>query len=192
MRLDDSFARENVANFPDADHREASFANRIQNRARRSHRKIVPPRRAPETSRRAIEWPRDDTPDSISIGMLPRDLANLVKFSDRQHVLMRGDLQNRIGRCVKNGMAGPHMFCAQLLQDGRATTRVVSDKCYACFALDLADKLIRELFEDGKWFIDNRTGDFPMSGRGIFSGRAFLHFAEARQIRLSILPFPPR
>src|ERR1700704_5649197 len=96
MRFGDSFAREYIADLPDADHGKTSLANCIQNCARRFHREIVSARGAPETSRRAVERARNDTTDSISIGMLPRDLANLVKLPDRQHVLVRGDLQNRI------------------------------------------------------------------------------------------------
>src|ERR1700738_1837367 len=100
MRLGDAFAPENVADFPDADHGKTGLANCIQNCARRFHRKIVSSGRAPETSRRAVKRTRDHTTDSISISMLPCDLANLVKFSDRQHVLVGGGLQNRIGRWV--------------------------------------------------------------------------------------------
>src|ERR1700676_5047646 len=84
-------------------------------------------------------------------------------------------------------MSGAHVLCPQLLQDGRSTPCVIADEFYLRLALDCTHKLGRKFFEGSKRLLDDYAGDFPVTSRRIFAGGAFLHFAEARQIRLMIL-----
>ena len=114
--------------FPTPMTSDAAFAERVENAARRLHGVIVPPRGAPEMSRRAIERPRDDAPDAGGVRVAARDFANLVKPLDRQHVFVRGDLQNGIGGGVEDRFAGAHVFRAEFFENGGAAARVVADE----------------------------------------------------------------
>ena len=51
----------------------------------------------------------------MAVGDLSRRLADPVQLGQRDHVLVRGDLQHRIGRRVQDQIAGGDVLGAQLV-----------------------------------------------------------------------------
>lgn len=139
----------------------------------------MPVARAPEISNRAEERSRDHTTNSVVVGKLSCVRADPIKFLDRDHRLMGGNLQDGISRRVKNRAPGARMFLAELVQDVGATARVVAEKFPTRRARDLPDEFIRKRCEGRERFVEDGARQFPMPGRGVLSRRAFAHPAIA-------------
>ena len=71
------------------------------------------------------------------------------------------------------------MFGAKFSQDRGPTLRIVADELHAGIALDRVDEFVGKPLEGGERFLENNAGDFPMPGRRILAGGAFLHSAVA-------------
>ena len=71
-----------------------------------------------EVARRADERPGDDPADphplhEHAIG----DLAHAIELGHRDHILVRGNLKDAVGRRVDDGPAGPHVRLAEIVED---------------------------------------------------------------------------
>ena len=80
--------------------------------------KVAPVGRALETGRAfADKRPRDHPPDIQRIDQLAYASAKLIKPFEAEMRLMRGDLDDGIGRCVADRLAGPDVLLAEPLDD---------------------------------------------------------------------------
>ena len=85
---------------------------------RRRHGEVLAMSRADEILRvRPDERPRDNPSDVQRIAKAARDAAKLVKPLEPERLLVRGDLEHRIRRCVADRLAGADMLFAKLLDD---------------------------------------------------------------------------
>ncbi len=115
--------------------------------------------------------------------MTTRDGAEGVEFFAREDAFVPGDLQDAVGAGVENGMAGAEVFGAEFVEHDGATAGEVADEGDAAFALDGVDERIRETLEYGKRLGEDRSGDFPMAGGGVFSHAALAHPSPTRDGR---------
>src|SRR5512144_1420305 len=68
----------------------------------------------------AREWASYDSPDAIlAIEEFSRNRAYAIQLFERNHVLMRRNLENRIGRSVHNRFPGAQVLLTQFLDDLR-------------------------------------------------------------------------
>src|SRR2546421_6733423 len=98
---------------------------------------------------------------------------------------MRGDLQHRIGRRVKDGVSSANVFSAELVKNGCAATGIIPDKLQSRFPLDRINQFVGKSQEYREWLVEYDPGDFPVTGGSVLAGRAFLHFAETGKMRQS-------
>src|SRR4051812_31743571 len=148
VRFTNAFAREDVVNLADGANWIPRILDRIQDRAGRFQRVVMSPARSPKIAGFTLEWPRDHTPDPIGIGFAPCDFTNLVEPVYWNNRLVRGNLENRIRRGIKDWFARREMFRAQFLEHGGSTTRVVADKLDARFLFNCSHDRVREFLEN--------------------------------------------
>src|SRR3546814_9927242 len=87
---------------------------RSQGRRRWRGRVIVAVVAALEAGRiGADERPCDDAADAVFVHILARDLAQAVQAFQPERLLVRGDLQHRIGRGVEDRLAAADVLHAQ-------------------------------------------------------------------------------
>src|ERR1700674_1935735 len=103
MRFGDSLPGENIADFADTDGRQSGTGGRSQMGGGGVHRRNGVIGSGGKFAIRLDERPSNDASNPKSIGLMPGDPANLVQSFQRNDFFMRGDLQNGIGRGVKNG-----------------------------------------------------------------------------------------
>ena len=66
----------------------------------------------------AQERPRDHAADLVvAIEQVTGDLTHFVKTVDRDHFLVSGDLENRVGRGIDDRLTGPDVFLTELFND---------------------------------------------------------------------------
>ena len=81
---------------------------------------------------RADEGPRDDAPDGVRAAqLLARDAAGGVQLVERDDLLVRGDLEDGVGRRVDDPLARPHVLVAEALDDLGARGRHVAEHAAA-------------------------------------------------------------
>src|SRR5262249_54394375 len=129
VRLVDVTAGEDVANLADAVYRRAGLADERQVvRPPRLQREVVTVRGADVVAGLTGERPRDHAPDGVFPG---EDLAcrpaALVQLLERNGVLVRRDLEDRVGGCVDDPLAGLLVLLAELLDDLRPRRRLVPE-----------------------------------------------------------------
>ena len=70
---------------------------------------------------RTCEWPRNDAPHAVRpVEQFPRNFAHAIKFRDRDHVFMRGNLKDAVARSVDNRFSRANVLFAEFLDDFRA------------------------------------------------------------------------
>ncbi len=179
IALGDAFAREKVDDLSHRLDRKFCILNRIENGARRLHRKIMPTARARELLRFADERAGDHSTNAIGIRMQTGDAADVVQTLNRDDALVGRDLKHRIRRGVQNRLAGSHVLGAEALDDFRSAGGAIPKKAHAGFALDRLHEWQREVLKNAKWLGQNRAGEFPMSGRAVLPSGDFRHFPIA-------------
>ena len=168
-------AQEDVEDLADAVHRDSAIVELIEQHALgRRHGVIVAIGGARETAGRAGERPRDHAAHLVrSAQNLARGLAHLVQFPERDHFLMRGDLEDAVGRRVDDRRAGAHVLLAQFLDDLGAGGGLVAERPAADAAFELAHHLGREAVRVQRERLGEVNADhFPMAGGGVFAGRS--------------------
>ena len=110
---------EDVADLADRDDRAARARGALQEIAgRRRNREILAVGGADEIlGALADERPGDDAADVERIAEPARDAAEIVEPLEPERLLMRGDLQHRIGRGVADRLQRPQVLLAVVLDD---------------------------------------------------------------------------
>src|SRR3954447_1820342 len=175
MRLVDVDTREDVAYLPDAVHGHAGFADERQVvRAPRLERVVVTIRRPRVVARR----PRERTGDHAADRMLAAEdiagsLAGLVELVERNRLLVRGDLEDRVGRRVDDPLPRLLMLLAELLDDLRPRGGLVADDASARLVHERVDDVVREPVWVGREGLRRHdTHQFPVPGRRVLALRA--------------------
>ena len=139
----------------------------------RRHGVIVAVGGARETAGRAGERARDHAAHFVrSAQNLARRLAHLVEFPERDHFLVRGDLEDAVGRGVDDGRAGAHVLDAEFLDDLGAGGGLVAQRTAADAAFEFAHHVRREAVRIERERLGEMNADhFPMAGGGVLAGR---------------------
>ena len=175
MRLVDVLAGEDVADLADAVHAHAGVADQREVvRPLRLEREVVPVRRAHVVARLAGEGPRDHAPDGVLAGQdLARVPAALVQLLERDRVLVRGDLEDGVGRRVDDPLARALVLLAELLDDLGAGGGLVAEHAAARAVHERVDHVVREAVRVGRERL--RRDDphhLPVPRRGVLALRA--------------------
>ena len=141
---------EDVVDLPDAVHLVARLAHEGQVvRLPRLERPVVAVRRAGVVARLTHERPGDHAPDRVLAGEdLSGDPAGLVELLERNRLLVRGDLEDRVGRRVHDPLAGLLVLLAELLDDLGPGRGLVAEDAPPGAVRELLDQLERETRAD--------------------------------------------
>ena len=122
----------------------------------------------------------------LAAHQLARDRADAPQLLDRNHFLVRRDLEDRVGRGVDDRRAGAHVLFAELVEDDRARRRLVAEGLAADAPLVLLDDVARKPVRIGAERIgDDEAHHFPVPGRGVLPRAHFVHPPECRLRRLA-------
>ena len=146
MGLVDPDAGEHGVHLAHGVHRHAGVVDLLEVGApRRLHGVVVAARGALERARLADERPRDHAPDRVLAGHdLARLLAVRVELLDRHDLLVRGDLEHRVGRRVDDQIAGLHVLGAEVGDHLGAAVGAVAEDPAAGRRPQLLEDLLRE------------------------------------------------
>ncbi len=145
-RLVDILTGEDVADLADAVHGAPRVADRGQVvRPRRLEREVVSVRRSLVVTRLARERTRDHAPDGVAAAKdLARHPASFVELLERDRVLVRCDLEDRVGGRVDDPLPGLLVLLAELLDDLRARGGSVADDAPSSAVHERVDHVVRE------------------------------------------------
>ena len=170
----DVTAGEDVGDLPDADDRQTRLADPCQVvRARGLEREVVPVRGAPVGAGLALEGPGDDAPDRVLAHQLPaRDAARLVQLLERNGLLVRGDLEDRVGGGVDDPLAGALVLLAEPLDDLGARCGDVADDPAPRRLAERVDHVVRKAIRvRGHRLLGDHAHQLPVAGGGVLAGR---------------------
>src|SRR5450432_1417608 len=170
----DTPAQEDIENLADTVDEDAAVVELIEQHALgRRHGVIMAIGGAREITGRADERPRNHAADFVRAAQdFARGFAHLVKFPKRDHLFVRGDLEDAIGGRVDNGRPRAHVVGAQLLDDLGAGSRPVTQRTAAGPPLELAYDLGRKTVRKKReWFGEMDAHHFPMAGSGVLTRR---------------------
>jgi len=167
---------------PDADHADACGREEVQHRlVVRRHREILAVVGPAIVSGGPHERPRDHARDAVRVQDPPRGLARPVEFLERDRLLVRGDLEDRVGRGIDDQVSGALMLLPESSDDLRAARGHVPEHAASGLAAerveDLGWKAVREQRERT---IEDDSGHLPVSGRRVLAGRGLRHAPEVR------------
>ena len=150
--LVDVAAGEDVADLPDAVRRVPRGADRGQVvRPPRLEREVVPVRRALVVPGRPDERPGDDAADGVLAGQdLARRATGVVELLERDRLLVRGDLEHRVGGRVDDPLAGLLVLLAELLDHLGPRRRLVAENAAAGAVHERIDHLVGEAVRIGR------------------------------------------
>ena len=137
------------------------------------------PRSSCEVSRGSCKRPRDHAPHAVRpIQNFACDFAHAIKFSDRNHFLMRGNLKDAVARRVHNRFSRAHMFFTKLLDNFRSRCRLVADRFSTDSFLKRFHHISREsMFVHREGLIEPDSRHLPMASGCVFSRRVRRPFA---------------
>ena len=149
-RFADAAAQEHVENLAHAVDQDAALVQPVEQHALgRRHGVIVAVGGAREIARRADERPRDDAAHFVRPAQnLARGFADLVQLPERDHLFVRGHLEDAVGRGVNDGRAGAHVLGAQFLDDLGARGGLVAQRAAADAPLEFVHDFRRETVRD--------------------------------------------
>ena len=100
-----------------------------------------------------------------------RDLANLVKSIDRNHLFMRSDLKYRVGRSVDDRLARSYVLFAKLFDYfGARSGHIAEHAGNASLGYTLVhDRGGKSVWISRKCLLQNDAGHFPVARRRIFA-----------------------
>ena len=120
-------------------------------RTTRLEREVVPVRRSLVVPGLAGERPRDHAADGVLAGQdLARRLAGLVELLERDRLLVRGDLEDGVGRRVDDPLARPLVLLAELLDDLGPRGGPVAEDAAAGLVHERVDHVVREAVRVGR------------------------------------------
>ena len=175
MRLVDVAAGEDVEDLPDAVDRQARVPNEAQVvGALRLEREVVPIRRPFVVARLAGERPCDDAADGVlSDQDLARGPAAVVQLLERDGLLVRGDLEDRVGGRVDDPLAGLLMLLAELLDDVRPRRGLVPEHAAPGPVHERVDHVVGEAVRIGRERLRRQDAhQLPVAGGRVLALRA--------------------
>src|SRR5205085_4124661 len=100
-----------------------------------------------------------------------RRLADFVQARNGNHLFVRGDLKDRIGGSIDDGLACADVLLAKLLDDLRARGRNVAENAGNICLFDKAVNNLRRkaLRVSREGMFENDSGHLPMPGRGVLA-----------------------
>src|SRR2546423_2337029 len=91
-------------------------------------------------------------------------------------MLVRRNLNHRIGGGVNAPPAGADVLVSKTLNDVRSTTYDVANHAASCVACEIVDHLLREtIWKSRKRPLEMNPGDLPVTGRTVFTSRRGTH-----------------
>ena len=169
-RRPNAAAGEEILNLAHRVHRRARGRQPIEQRLAAGRTgEIVTIRGALELSRRADERARDHPPDAHALDdELVGDAADAVLLLDRNHILVREDLEHAVGRGVDDRRAGAHVLGAEAVHDLRARPDQIANRATTDAPLELGDHLGGEpAGKRGKRALEHDPHHFPVAGHRI-------------------------
>ena len=141
----------------------------------RLEREVVPVRRPLVVARLAEERARDHAADGVLAGQqLAGDPAALVELLERDRLLVRGDLEDRVGRRVDDPLAGALVLLAELLDDLRPRGGLVAEHAAAGAVHERVDHVEREAVRVGGHRLRrDHSHQLPVAGGRVLALRAF-------------------
>ena len=116
------------------------------------------------------------------VEQFPRDLAHAIEPRNRNHVFVRGDLEDAVAGGVHDELAGAHVLFAEFFDDFGAGGGLVADRLAADLALKLGNQVARKTVRiNRERLVQPDTGHFPMPGGRIFSRGVRCAFAEGAE-----------
>ena len=134
----------------------------------------MPVRRPLVRLRLADERPRDHAPDRVLAGQdLAGDLARLVELLERDRLLVRGDLEDRVGRGVDDPFARALVLLAELLDDLRPGRGLVAEDAASGAVHERVDDVVREAVRVRRHRLRRDDAhQLPVPGRRVLALRA--------------------
>ena len=134
----------------------------------------MPVRRARVVAGLADERPRDHAADRVLAGEdLAGDAARVVELLERDRLLVRRDLEDRVGGRVDDPLPRPLVLLAELLDDLRPGRGLVADHAAARAVHERVDHVVREAVRVGR---ERLRGDdahqLPVAGGRVLALRA--------------------
>src|SRR5918994_313858 len=175
VRLVDPDPGEDVVDLADAVHLHAGVLQQRQVVRRAGlDGEVVPVRRARVVPRLAGERAGDHASDLMLAGEdLARGPARLVELLERDRLLVRGDLEDGVGRGVDDPLARLLVLLAELLDDLRPGGRLVAEHSAAGLVHERVDHVVRKAVRVGRERL--RRDDphqLPVPGRRVLALRA--------------------
>ncbi len=97
----------------------------------------------------ADERPGDDAPDGVLAREdLARRAATVVELLERDRLLVRGDLEDGVGRRVDDPLSRSLVLLAELLDDLGARSRLVAEHSAGGAVHERVDHVVREIRAD--------------------------------------------
>src|SRR5689334_16875224 len=134
----------------------------------------MPVLRSIKRARLAQERPRNNAPDLVfTIEYPARDFTNLVQPCERNHLFMRGDLKNGIGRRVNDGLVRVDVLFTQNFDDLSAGSRNVTEYSrHVSFAHEAIDNRSRKAVRVSReGAFENYPSHLPMTRCRVFAVR---------------------
>ena len=111
--------------------------------------------------------------------LFTRDFAQLIQLVEAKGLFVTGDLEHRVSGGIEDRFPGFHMLFAELIEDHRPGGVAVAEIARQVGAFH---QLIQQLLREAVFLVaevapvkqHRHAGDFPVAGRGIFTGRKFM------------------
>ncbi len=134
----------------------------------------MPVRRPHVVARLARERPRDHAPDRVLAGEdLARCAASLVELLERDRVLVRRDLEDRVGGRVDDPLTRLLVLLPELLDDLRPRRGLVADHAAGCRVHKRVDHVVREAVRVRRKRLRRDDAHvLPVAGRRVLALRA--------------------
>ena len=130
-----------------------------------------------------MNGPRDHAADRVLAGEDPaRDPAAVVELLERDRLLVRGDLEDRVGARVDDPLAGALVLLAELLDDLRPARRDVAEHAAPGLVHERVDHLVGEPVRVGRHRLRGQDPhQLPVAGRRVLAARALDEPARDRR-----------
>ena len=111
--------------------------------------------------------------------LFTRDFAQLIQLVEAKGLFVTSDLEHRVSGGIEDRFPGFHMFFAELIEDHRPGGVAVAEVARQVRTLH---QLIQQLLREAVFMVakvapvkqHRHTGDFPVTGRRIFTRREFM------------------
>ena len=182
----DAAAGKEILDLADGDDRRARVCQQVEQRRReRRQREVAPVGGSLERARRPDKRPRDHAADSpADAHQVERDCADAIQLRHRHDVLVRGNLEDAVGRRVDDRRSGAHVLGPELVDDRGARGRLVPERVAPDALLEWRHHVRRKAVrKDRKRTIEDEPHQLPVPGHRVLARRRFGHPSERRARR---------